>query len=201
MSRLDRLHDGQLVTLDLGEEEIGCHVEAVEGDDVLLSPVSVADAGYIPSLGRPGVLIYEIGNERVRCAGAVRRGTRDGSLAFSAGDADLAPRRRALRVAATLQLELVPLSGRDGTSPGPARRLRTSDASIVGLGVRVDEPPPLAIGATVGFTLELPDPSTVSGTARVLRTDDDTAGLEFLQMAPGDRARLAAFLLAGQAAG
>ncbi|MBA3328285.1 MAG: PilZ domain-containing protein [Solirubrobacterales bacterium] len=197
---LHRLIEDQAVVLDLGEEVINCRVVGVHGEDVVLAPLSVADAGYIPSLGRTGVLAFEAQDGHMRLEGAVRPGERAGSLLFTADvGAGLPPRRRALRIDATLAIELVPLA-EHGASAGRAMRLRTADVSLCGLGVRVGEPS-LRTGALLGFTLELPGPSAISGTARVLRTDGDIAGLDLVRITPGDRARLAAFLLAGQAAG
>jgi hypothetical protein len=66
--------------------------------------------------------------------------------------------------------------------------------------VRVDDPP-LAAGEALSFTLELPAAPPVRGTARVLRVAGGIAGLEFAAIAPDDRSRLAAFIIASRATG
>jgi hypothetical protein len=183
-------HVGSAATLDLGEEAIHCRVVAVAGATATLAPLSPADAAYVPSLGRPAVLRFSgAAGERVRMRGVVRRAAEEGRLRFGARDpAGLPERRRTGRVAAELPLAL---------EPGPGERrhgLVTCDVGLGGLGVRADGwvPPP---GAVVGFELSLPSPPPVAGTARVLRVERGVAGLEFAHVAPGDRARLAAFLI------
>jgi hypothetical protein len=59
----------------------------------------------------------------------------------------------------------------------------------------------LPAGAAVGFALELPAGPALTGTARVMRVDDGVAGLELSHVTPMDRARLAAFLIAGSMGG
>jgi hypothetical protein len=181
---------GSVATLDLGEEAIDCRVVAVAGDTVTLAPLSPADAAYIPSLGRPAVLAFSgTAGERVRMRGAVRRDVEEGRLRFGARDpAGLPQRRRTARLGARLPVALwaPPGAGRHG--------FVTNDVSLGGLGVRVDGWAP-SPGAVLGFELSLPSPPPVAGTARVLRVEHGVAGLEFAHLAPGDRARLAAFLL------
>jgi hypothetical protein len=195
-----RLAPRHAVVLDLGEEAIACRVTAVDGDEATLTPVSAADAGYIPSLGRAASLAFEAGGERVRVAGAVRRGRRAGLLRFAAGAGDdLPPRRRAPRMTAALAVALTPLAP-GGAPAGPARRLLTADVSLGGLGVDVGRWT-LAPGAPLAFTLELPTGPPIEGTARVLRLEDGIAGLELAHVAPADRARLAAYLIAVRSPG
>jgi hypothetical protein len=199
---LGGLAERQAVVLDLAEEAIDCHVAAVGGEAVTLEPVAAADAAYIPTLGRAAALVFERAGERARLRGAVHRGPAEGTLRFVAGaGAGLPPRRRAARVGAELAVELTPL-GEDGEAAAAARPLRTSDVSIAGLGVRVGD---WALGEDqmLGFRLELPGAAgpPVTGTARVLRVAGGIAGLELAHVAPADRARLAAFLIAGRAAG
>jgi PilZ domain len=189
-----RLAATQPVVLDLEEEAIECVVERVAGDEATLAPVAAADAGYIPRLGRAAALVFSSGaGERARVRGAVHRAAGEGRLRFVAGaGADLPRRRQAARAGVDLAVELVE---RDG----PARRLRAHDVSIGGLGVRVGDWTP-AEGALVGFALELPAAPAIRGTARVARVAGGAAGLEIAEIAPADRARLAAFLIARRAA-
>jgi hypothetical protein len=181
---------GAAATLDLGEEAIDCRVVDVAGDTATLAPISPADAAYIPSLGRPAVLVFTgRAGERVRVRGAVRRGPEEGRLRFGAAASRLPQRRRSARVAAELPVALEP-------APGAERHgLVTNDVGLGGLGVQVDAWAP-APGVVVGFELSLPAPPPVAGTARVLRVAGGVAGLEFAHLAPTDRARLAAFLIA-----
>lgn len=179
----------QPVVLDLAEEAIECVVEAVEGDEATLRPVTAADAGYIPSLGRAAALVFAVDGRRERLRGAVHRAPAEGTLRFVAGaGADLPARRRAARAGVELAVEL----------GDPARRLQTTDVSLGGLGVRAgDWAPP--VGETLPFALELPAAPPIRGNARVLRVGEGVAGLEFAAIAPDDRTRLAVFLIAARA--
>src|SRR3954453_2307891 len=93
-----RLAANQPVVLDLEEEAIDCVVEAVAGEEATIAPVVVADAGYVPSLGRAaalghvpglgraaGLVFAEGGGDRTRVRGAVRRAAAEGLLTFVAG--------------------------------------------------------------------------------------------------------------------
>jgi PilZ domain len=183
-----RLSPPQPVVLDLAEEAIECVVEAAAGDEATLRPLAAADAGYIPRLGRAAALVFALGGRRGRVEGAVHRAEAEGMLRFLAGvDADLPARRQAARAGVDLPVEL----------GDPARRLRATDVSLGGVGVRADDWAP-AIGATLPFSLELPAAPPIRGTARVLRVGEGVAGLEFAVIAPEDRSRLAAFLIASR---
>jgi hypothetical protein len=183
-----RLAPTQPVVLDLAEEAIECVVEAVDDDEATLRPLAAADAGYIPSLGRAAALVFVVGGRRRRVEGAVRRAPAEGRLQFVPGvGAGLPARRHAARAGVELPVAL----------GEPGRRMRTTDVSLGGLGVRVDDPPP--VGAALPFALELPAAPPIRGTARVLRVAEGVAGLEFAAIAPTDRSRLAAFLIARRA--
>ena len=193
---LHRLREGRPVVLDLDEEAIECTVAAVAGDEATIEPLSAADAGYIPSLGRRAALVFGDDTDRVRVTGAVRRGPREGSLRFVAGaETGLPARRRTPRVAAELPVAVTaPGGGESG-----AHRLVTCDVSLGGVGVRVGSWTPDE-GAVVELAIELPAAPPIRGTARVLRVEGGVAGLEFADVNLTDRARLAAFLIAGRAA-
>jgi PilZ domain len=179
-----RLLPSQPVVLDLTEEAIECVVDAVSGDEATLRPLAAADAGYIPSLGRAAALVFGRG----RVEGAVHRAAGPGRLTFVAGGgAGLPARRQAARAGVELPVAL----------GDPPRRLRTCDVSLGGVGVRVGDWAPPA-GATLLVALELPAGPPVRGTAEVLRVADGVAGLEFVAIAPTERARLAAFLIASR---
>jgi hypothetical protein len=183
------------VVLDLEEEAIECVVEAVAGDEATLAPLVAADAGYVPRLGRSAALVFAADGGRARVRGAVHRAPAEGRLRFVAGGgADLPARRQAARAGVALEVEVEPVGGGE-----PARRLSTSDVSIGGIGVRVGTWAP-AEGALLAFALELPAAPPIRGTARVLRVADGVAGLQVAAISPADRARLAAFLIAGRAA-
>jgi hypothetical protein len=189
-----RLAPTQPVVLDLEEEAIDCVVEAVAGEEATIAPVAAADAGYIPSLGRAGALVFVGGGgERTRVRGAVRRAAAEGLLTFVAGaGAELPARRQAARAGVDLPVDLEPAGE-------PPRRLATTDVSIGGIGVRIAGWRPVG-GEHVRFALELPAAAPIRGTARVLRVAADVAGLAIEEIAPADRARLAAFLIASRAA-
>jgi hypothetical protein len=183
-----RLAPPQPVVLDLTEEAIECVVEAVDGDAATLRPLAAADAGYIPRLGRAAALVFVAGGRRGRVEGAVRRARAEDRLRFVAGaGADLPARRQAARAGVELPVAI----------GEPGRRTRTTDVSLGGLGVRLDDAPP--VGTALPFALELPAAPPIRGTARVLRVVDGVAGLEFAVIAPVDRSRLAAFLIASRA--
>lgn len=181
----------QPVVLDLEEEAIDCVVEAIAGEEATLAPLAAADAGYIPTLGRAAALVFTgDGGARARVRGAIYRGTGDARLRFVAGGGvDLPARRQAARAGVALEAELEPVD-----ASGPARRVATSDVSIGGLGVRVGDWAPTE-GSVLRFALELPAAPSIRGTARVLRIAGGVAGLEIAEIAPADRARLAAFLI------
>jgi PilZ domain-containing protein len=192
-----RLAVTQPVVLDLEEEAIECVVEAIAGEETTIAPLAAADAGYIPSLGRSAALVFAGGaGARTRVRGAVHRGSGGGRLRFVAGrgGSDLPARRQAARAGVALEAELEPVGAGE-----PARRLATSDVSIGGIGVRVGDWAP-AEGALLRFALALPAAPPIRGTARVLRVAGGVAGLEIAEIAPADRARLAAFLIASRAA-
>jgi hypothetical protein len=191
-----RLAVSQPVVLDLEEEAIECVVEAVVGDEATIAPLAAADAGYIPSLGRAAALVFAgDGGERARVRGAVHRAPAEGRLRFVAGGgSELPARRRAARAGVELQTELEAVD--DGA---PVRRFATTDVSIGGIGVRVGDWA-LTEGALLRFALELPAAPPIRGTVRVLRVGEGIAGLAIAEIAPVDRARLAAFLIASRAA-
>ena len=194
-----RLAERQAAVLDLAEEAIECVVDAVAGDEATLAPLSAADAAYIPRLGRAAALVFEAGGERVRVRGAVWRAAAEGRLRFVGGaGGDLPARRQAPRASAALAVEVIALDDAGGPAIAP-RRLVTCDVSLGGLGVRLADWSPSA-GATLEFALELPAAPPLRGTARVLRVAGGVAGLEIAEMAPADRTRLAAFLIASRAA-
>jgi hypothetical protein len=184
----------QPVVLDLAEEAIECIVEAVSGDEATLAPVVAADAAYIPSLGRAAALVFGSGAGRTRVAGAVHRGSDERRLRFVQGaGGDLPARRQTARTGVELPVAV----GAPGDAVG-ARHLLTSDVSLGGLGVRIDDWTP-AVGDVVTVAIELPSAPAIRGSARVLRVANGVAGLEFTEIAAADRGRLAAFLIASRA--
>jgi hypothetical protein len=194
---LRRLRDRQPVVLDLEEEAIECVVAEVagDGDRATIEPLSAADAGYIPSLGRAAGLVFDDDGGRVRVRGAVRRGPSAGTLRFVAGaQSGLPARRRTARAAVELPIAITSAAG----APDAAvRRLVTCDVSLGGVGVRAAD---WAVGEVVQVAIELPAAAPIRGTARVLRLEQGVAGLEFVEVGLTDRARLAAFLIASRAA-
>jgi hypothetical protein len=190
-----RLAPRQPVVLDLEEEAIECTVVEIAGDEATIAPVAVADAGYIPRLGRAAALVFAApgGGERARVRGAVRRAPVEGRLEFVAGSGGGLPARcRAARAGVELPIDLEPAGE-------PPRRLVTTDVSIGGIGVRIAGWRPVG-GEDVRFALELPAVPPIRGAARVLRVAEGIAGLAITEMAPADRTRLAAFLIASRAA-
>ncbi len=195
-----RLSEGRPVVVDLAEEAIECVVEGLDGDEATIAPRIVADAAYIPSVGRAAALVFEDGEARGRIEGAVRRAEAEGRLAFTAGGADaLPPRRRTARTGAKVPVELTPLD-EDGAPlirrPVP---MTTVDVSIGGQGV-VASTWPAPEGSRVRFDLRLPDGPPISGIAQVLRTAQGVAGMAFVEMSADERMRLAAFLIAERGA-
>jgi PilZ domain len=193
---LRRLRDRQPVVLDLEEEAIECTVANVAGGEATLEPVSAADAGYIPSLGRAAALVFA-GDDggRVRVAGAVRRGPDAGTLRFAAGaQSGLPARRRTPRTTAEL-----PIAISSAAPSAEVHRLVACDVSLGGVGVRAEAWAP-PVGELVAVAIELPAAAPIRGAARVLRVEDGVAGLEWVGLSLTERARLAAFLLASRAA-
>src|SRR4051794_12128704 len=191
-----RLAIRQPVVLDLEEEASECVVESVTGDEATIAPVAAADAGYIPRLGRSAALVFpDASGARARVRGAIHRAPAEGRLRFIAGAAaDLPARRQTARAGVALDVEIAPDDAGE-----PPRRVRTTDVSIGGIGVSLGDWAP-AEGARVRFALELPAAPPIHGTGQVLRVTGGVAGLAIAHMAPADRARLAASLIASRAA-
>jgi hypothetical protein len=189
-----RLSASQPVVLDLEEEAIDCVVEHVAGDEASIAPTAAADAAYIPSLGRAAALVFGAGAARVRVRGAVMPGSEPGRLRFVAGrGAGLPARRQTARAGVALTVE-VRMS--DAADP---LRLATADVSLGGVGVRRGDWAP-EVGTVVDVAIVLPAAPPIRGLARVLRVTEEIAGLEFTDIAPVERGRLAAFLIAARGA-
>jgi hypothetical protein len=193
---MHRLRDRQPVVLDLEEEAIECTVANVAGEEATLEPVSAADAGYIPSLGRAAALVFAgADGGRLRVAGAVRRGPDAGTLRFAAGaQTGLPARRRTPRT--TVEL---PVAISSPAASGDVHRLVTCDVSPGGVGVRAEAWAP-PVGELVALAIELPAAPPIRGSALVLRVEDGVTGLEWVELSLTDRARLAAFLIASRPA-
>src|SRR5919197_3921042 len=187
-----RLSASQPVVLDLEEEAIDCVVEHVAGDEASIAPTAAADAAYIPSLGRAAALVFGAGAARVRVRGAVMPGSEPGRLRFVAGrGAGLPARRQTARAGVALTVEVTMSDAADPL------RLATADVSLGGVGVRREDWAP-EVGTVVDVAIVLPAAPPIRGLARVLRVTEEIAGLEFTDIAPVERGRLAAFLIAAR---
>ena len=190
-----RLAPSQHVVLDLDEEAIECVVDQVFGDDVAIAPVAVADAAYIPSLGRSATLVFGSGASRTRVRGAVMPGSEHGRLRFVAGrGSGLPARRQTARAGVALTVDVT--MPEDG---GTSLHLGTVDISLGGVGVRREDWAP-PVGTVVEVSIALPGAPPIRGMARVLRVTEEIAGLVFTDIAASERGRLAAFLIATRGA-
>ena len=189
------------VALSVGDATIDCRVAALTGGEAALEPLVPADSGLLPAASASASLVFSHEGRLVMLRGAMYRATGEHDLRFAEKTVAAAKalsaeqRRKAARLAITLPATLRQIDT-DGT-PGEERQLITRDLSIGGFAVGTGVVG-LPVGARVSFELILTNGAMLAGTARVVRSAGEMAGLSFEKLPPADRVRLAGFLASQQ---
>lgn len=197
-----RLAIDQDVALSVGDATIDCRVVSLDGGEAALEPLVAGDSRMLPAASAGASLVFTHEGRLVMLRGAMYRATGNDDLRFA--EKTVAPakalsaeqRRKAARLPITLPATLRQLAG-DDTPIGEERQLITRDLSIGGFAVGTGVVG-LPVGARVGFQLILTNGAILAGTARVVRSAAEMAGLTFEQLPPADRVRLAGFLASQQ---
>lgn len=199
---MKRLTIDQDVTLSVGDATVDCRVAALNRGEATLEPLVPGESSALPAASAGASLVFTHEGRLVMLRGAMYRATGDDDLRFaektvaSARAVSAEQRRKAARLAITLPATLRQLDA-DGEPVGEERQLVTRDISIGGFAVGTSVIG-LPVGARVSFELVLTNGAMIGGTARVVRSAGEMAGLCFEQMAPAERVRLAGFLAAQQ---
>jgi hypothetical protein len=189
------------VALSVGDATIDCRVAALTGGEAALEPLVPADSGLLPAASASASLVFSHEGRLVMLRGAMYRATGEHDLRFAEKTVAAAKalsaeqRRKAARLAITLPATLRQIDA-NGT-PGEERQLITRDLSIGGFAVGTGVVG-LPVGARVSFELVLTNGAILAGTANVVRSAGEMAGLSFEQLPPADRVRLAGFLASQQ---
>jgi hypothetical protein len=198
---MKRLAVDQEVALSVGDATIDCRVAALNGGEAALEPLVPAECRTLPAASAGASLVFSHDGRLVMLRGAMYRATGEHDLRFAektvahAKAISAEQRRKAARLAITLPATLRQLDV-DGT-PGEERQLITQDLSIGGFAVGTGFAG-LAVGARVSFQIILTNGALLEGTARVVRSAGEMAGLSFEKLPPADRVRLAGFLASQQ---
>jgi c-di-GMP-binding flagellar brake protein YcgR len=198
---MKRLAIDQEVALSVGDATIDCRVAALTGGEAALEPLVAAECRTLPAASAGASLVFTHEGRLVMLRGAMYRATGEQDLRFA--EKTVAPakamsaeqRRKAARLAITLPATLRQLDA-DGT-PGEERQLITQDLSIGGFAVGTGFAG-LPVGARVSFQIILTSGALLEGTARVVRSAGEMAGLSFEKLPPADRVKLAGFLASQQ---
>jgi hypothetical protein len=197
-----RLVIDQVVALSVGDATIDCRVAALAGGEAALEPLEPDESSLLPAASAGASLVFSHEGRLVMLRGAMYRATGEHDLRFaektvaSAKALVAEQRRKAARLAITLPATLRQLDA-DGAPIGEDRQLITRDISIGGFAVGTGVVG-LAVGARVSFQLVLTNGAILAGTARVVRSASEMAGLSFEHLPPADRVRLAGFLASQQ---
>jgi hypothetical protein len=198
---MKRLAVDQDVALSVGDATIDCRVAALTGGEAALEPLVPVECRMLPAASAGASLVFSHEGRLVMLRGAMYRGSGEHDLRFA--EKTVAPaktisaeqRRKAARLAITLPATLRQLDADD--TPGEERQLITQDLSIGGFAVGTGFAG-LPVGARVSFQLILTNGALLEGTARVVRSAGEMAGLSFEKLPPADRVRLAGFLASQQ---
>src|SRR3954449_3007717 len=198
---MKRLAVDQDVALSVGDATVDCRVAALHGGEAALEPLEAGECRRLPAASAGASLVFSHEGRLVMLRGAMYRATGEHDLRFaeksvaSAKAVSAEQRRKAARLDITLPATLRQLDA-DGT-PGEERQLITRDLSIGGFAVGTGFAG-LPVGARVSFELVLTSGAILAGTARVVRSAGEMAGLRFEQLPPADRVKLAGFLASQQ---
>jgi hypothetical protein len=199
---MKRLSIGQEVGLSVGDATVDCRVAAYDGTEAALEPLVPGESRMLPAASAGASLVFTHEGRLVMLRGAMYRGNGADDLRFAEKTVATAKamsaeqRRKAARLSITLPATLRQLSA-DGAPVGEERQLITRDLSIGGFAVGTGVVG-LPVGVSVTFELVLTNGAILAGTARVVRSASEMAGLTFVQLPPADRVRLAGFLASQQ---
>jgi tetrahydromethanopterin S-methyltransferase subunit F len=197
-----RLTIDQEVTLSVGDATVDCRVAVLNRGEAALEPLVAGESSALPAASAGASLVFTHEGRLVMLRGAMYRATGENDLRFaektvaSAKAQSAEQRRKAARLPITLPATLRQLDA-DGAPIGEDRQLITRDISIGGFAVSTGVVG-LAVGVRVSFQLVLTNGAILAGTARVVRSASEMAGLTFEQLPPADRVRLAGFLASQQ---
>jgi tetrahydromethanopterin S-methyltransferase subunit F len=197
-----RLVIDQVVALSVGDATVDCRVAALSGGEASLEPLAAGESRLLPPASAGASLVFTHERRLVMLRGAMYRASGEHDLRFaektvaSAKAMVAEQRRKAARLPITLPATLRQLDA-DGAPIGEDRQLITRDISIGGFAVSTGVVG-LAVGVRVSFQLVLTNGAILAGTARVVRSASEMAGLTFEQLPPADRVRLAGFLASQQ---
>jgi hypothetical protein len=197
-----RLTIDQEVALSVGDATVDCRVVSMNGGEAALAPLVAGESCVLPAASGGASLVFSHEGRLVMLRGVMYRPTGGDDLRFA--EKTVAPakavsaeqRRKAARLSITLPATLRPIDD-EGSPIGEERQLITRDISIGGFAVGTGFAG-LAVGARVSFQLILTNGAILAGTARVVRSAAEMAGLSFEQLPPADRVRLAGFLASQQ---
>jgi PilZ domain-containing protein len=190
------------VALSVGDATIDCRVVRLTGGEAALEPLVPGESRLLPAASAGASLVFSHEGRLVMLRGAMYRATGEDDLRFAEKTVATAKaisaeqRRKAARLSITLPATLRQLDA-DGAPVGEERQLITRDLSIGGFAVGTGVVG-LPVGASVSFELILTNGALLAGTARVVRSAAEMAGLSFVQLPPADRVRLAGFLASQQ---
>jgi hypothetical protein len=198
-----RLLENQVVGLSVGETTVDCRVAGLMGGEAALHPVRPAEAKLLPAASAGAELVFAHRGGLVMLRGAMYRAGSPEELRFAEGTratcaVPAEQRRRAARVDIALLASVTPLA-QDGTPEGDEHQFFTRDVSIGGFALDTRRVP-MVNGSLLRFTVTLPDLTQVGGTGRVVRAARGLCGVQFEDVAPADRLKLAGFLVAQQRA-
>jgi hypothetical protein len=198
-----RLIENQVVGLSVGESAIDCRVAALAATEVSLEPVRAAEAGLLPPASAGATPVFTHRGGLVMLRGAMYRAGSATEMRFAertpTASVVAEQRRRAARVDVALKAAVTAL-GPDGAPAGETHEFVTRDVSLGGLALDTLNAP-LLNGAVLRFTVTLPDATQIAGTGRVVRAAGSMCGVQFEQVAPADRLKLASFLVGTRAGG
>lgn len=197
---MKRLLHNQVVTLAVGDETIECRVSGFVGGEVALTPEPSEDASKLPAASSGASLVFEHRGGLVMLRGALYRGAREeGALQFAAtrrASDGSEQRRRNARLELALPVTLVVIDDK-GRLTQDERRLVTFDVSVGGLGLRISDRV-YSLGTLLRFELVPPGAAPLVGIARVVHVTGEVCGLQFEEVGPTDRVRLAGYLVGAQ---
>jgi hypothetical protein len=199
---MKRLLENQVVGLSVGETTIDCAVAALIGDEAALRALRPPEAGLLPAASASATLVFTHRGGLVMLRGSLYRAGGVEELRFAEGSRPAAcaavaeQRRRAARVDVALPAAVTALA-HDGTPQGDAHEFVTRDVSLGGLALDTHRAP-LLNGTLLHFTVKLPDATEIAGTGRIVRAAGDVCGVQFEDVAPADRMRLAGYLVGTQ---
>jgi hypothetical protein len=193
-----RLQHNSIVAVSVGDTTVDCRVAGLSGGEASLEALNASDGELLPAASAAATLVFSHGGGLVMLRGAMYRvGRGEIRFAESARGPQVAEqRRKAARLPIALPAMLARLD-EHGALVGQQRKLVTRDLSLGGLAVATGLSG-FPVGARLRFELVLTDGVTLAGTGRVVRSAGDLCGVEFEQLAPADRVRLAGFLAAQQ---